>query len=44
MCDSEISQNELQSDMYQRQNGEGVAEGLVHDVPEMENLLRAGQK
>ncbi len=37
---SEIPQDELQSDVNQRQYGEGVAEWLVNDVPEMENFLR----
>src|SRR6476646_11060124 len=36
---SEISQDELQRDMQQRQYGKSITERLVHNVPEMEYLL-----
>ena len=37
---SEISQDELQGDMQQSQHCESITERLVHNVPEMEDLLR----
>ncbi len=37
----EVPQKRIaKSDVHQRQHGEGVAERLVHDVPEMEHFLR----
>ena len=41
---SEISQDELQGDMQQSQHCESITERLVHNVPEMEDLLGTGKK
>ena len=41
---SEISQDELQRDMQQRQYGKSITERLVHNVPEMEYLLGTGKE
>ena len=40
----EVPKKKLQSDVQQRQHCKGVAERLMHDVPEVENFLRAREK
>ena len=41
---AELSMKELQDDVQHGQNCKGVAERLVHDVPEMKHLLRSGEE
>ena len=37
----EVPQKELQSDVDHREHSKGIAERLVHHVPQMEDFLRA---